>query len=109
MKPMDKPELASANTRRWTRIDSYIEGLARREATRRERWRLSARSEPEAPRLMLSTIPFVATMAVFVVLIVCFAVAAWPGSQPQVREQVQPREMGTAQRGWFEEAQKQFR
>jgi hypothetical protein len=105
---MDKPDLATARAHHWTRIESYLEALARRSASRRRR-RLGGRSEPESPRLMLSTIPFVATMAVLAVLIVCFAVAAWPGSQPQFREQTQARELGTAQRGWFEEAKKQFR
>jgi hypothetical protein len=70
---------------------------------------VAARTEPESPRLMLSTFPFVATMLVLALLIVLFAVAAWPGSQPEFRPKPQQRELGTAQRGWFQDAQKEFR
>jgi hypothetical protein len=105
---MDKPDLAAANARRWTRIDTYMEALARRGAARRRR-QIAARTEPETPRLMLSTVPFIATMSVLAVLIVLFAVAAWPASQPEFRPKPVQKEMGTAQRGWFQEAQKEFR
>jgi hypothetical protein len=105
---MDKPDLATANERRWTRIDTYLQALARRGTARRRR-QVAARTEPESPRLMLSTFPFVATMLVLTLLIVLFAVAAWPGSQPEFRPKPQQRELGTAQRGWFQEAQKEFR
>jgi hypothetical protein len=105
---MDEPELAAAKAHHWTKIDTYLEGLAKRTLLRRRR-RLAARSEPESPRLLLGAVPFLATMAVLAFLIVCFAVAAWPGSQPQFRDLPQARELGTAQRGWFEEAKKQFR
>jgi hypothetical protein len=105
---MDKPDLAAANARRWTRIDTYIQALARRETARRRR-HIAVRTEPEAPRLMLSTLPFVATMLVLAILIILFAVVAWPGSQPQFRPKPQQNELGTAQRGWFQEAQKEFR
>jgi hypothetical protein len=105
---MDKPDLASANARRWSRIDTYIEGLARRGAARRRR-QIAARTEPESQRLMLSTLPFVAMILVLAILTVLFAVVAWPGSQPQFKPKPQQQELGTAQRGWFQEAQKQFR
>jgi hypothetical protein len=105
---MDKPDLAAANARRWTRIDTYMEALARRGAARRRR-HIAARTEPETPRLMLSTVPFIATMFVLAVLFVLFAVAAWPASQPEFRSKPVQKEMGTAQRGWFQEAQKEFR
>ncbi|MGN6156195.1 MAG: hypothetical protein ACTHN4_10760 [Sphingomicrobium sp.] len=105
---MDKPDLAAAKAARWTRIDTYIEALARRGTARRRRL-MAARTQPETPRLMLSTLPFVATMLVLAVLIVLFAVVAWPGSQPQFHSKPQARELGTAQRGWFQEAQKEFR
>ncbi len=58
---------------------------------------------------MLSTFPFVATMLVLAILIVLFAVAAWPASQPEFRPKPVQKEAGTAQRGWFQEAQKEFR
>jgi hypothetical protein len=105
---MDRPDLAPANERRWTRIDTYIEGLARRETARRRR-QVAVRTEPESPRLMLSTFPFLATMLVLAMLIVLIAVAAWPASQPEFRPKPVQKERGTAQRGWFQEAQKEFR
>jgi hypothetical protein len=107
-KAMEKPDLAGSRARRWTRAETYLEALARR-GTERRRRRFHGRTEPEAPRLMLSTFPFVAMMLVLALLIVLFAVAAWPGSQPQFRDKPQARELGTAPRGWFEEAKKEFR
>jgi hypothetical protein len=104
---MDKPDLAAANARRWTRIDTYLEALARRGTARRRR-RISARTEPEAPRLMLSTLPFVATMIVLVILVILIAVAAWPPAQPEFRPKPQQHELGTAPRGWFQNAQREF-
>lgn len=104
---MDKPDVAAARIHRWTRIDIYLDGLARRGMARRRRY--AQRTEPEVPRLMLSTVPFIAMILVLAMLMVLFAVAAWPGSQPQFRERPQPRELGTARRGWFEEAKKEFR
>lgn len=105
---MDKPDLAAVNTRRWTRIDIYIEALARRGAARRRR-HVAARTEPETPRMMLSTFPFVAMMLVLAILIVLFAMVAWPASQPEFRPKPEAKELGTAKRGWFQEAQKEFR
>jgi hypothetical protein len=104
---MDKPDVAAARTDRWTRIDMYLEALAHRGSVRRRRY--AQRTEPEAPRLMLSTLPFIAIMLVLAVLMVLFAVAAWPPSQPEFPDRPQPREIGTAQRGWFQEAKKEFR
>ena len=105
---MDKPDLAAANARRWTRIDTYLEALARRGAARRRRL-VAARTEPESPRLMLSTVPILATILALAILIATFAIAAWPPSQPEFRPKPVEKEAGTAQRGWFQEAQKEFR
>lgn len=104
---MDKPDFATANSRRWTHIDIYLEGLARRGTARRRR--VEPRTEPESPRLLLGTIPFLATILVLAILVATFAVAAWPPSQPEFGPSPQQRELGTAQRGWFQEAQKEFR
>jgi hypothetical protein len=93
---------------KWTRAEAYLGGLALRRSARRAR-RLGARSEPEAPRLILSTIPFAVLIAVLGLLIVAFAVAAWPGSQPDFKEKVAQKELGTAQPGWFDEAKKEMR
>ena len=105
---MDKPDLATANSRRWTHIEIYMEALARR-GTQRRRRRLDSRTEPETPKLMLSTVPIAATIFSLAVFVVTFAIAAWPPSQPEFRPTTQQQELGTAQRGWFQEAQKEFR
>ena len=59
---------------------------------------------------MLSTLPFAALLGVMMVLMIAIAVAAWPPSQPQ-RKPVPAAnaEQGTAARGWFQEAKKEFR
>jgi hypothetical protein len=108
---MSKPDLAPTippSAQRWTRIDAYLGGLTRRRTGRPATFG-SKRSEPEAPRAMLSTIPFAALIAVMAVLIVAFAVAAWPGSQPQLKAPPAARQLGTAPKGWFDEAKKEFR
>jgi hypothetical protein len=106
---MSKPDLAPPAAERWTRIEDYAAGLARLRHSRRVR-RARARTQPEVPNLMLSTVPFAALLAVMAVLIVVFAVAAWPGRPiPQAAPAPQPRELGTAPKGWFEEAKKEFR
>jgi hypothetical protein len=104
---MDKPDLAAANSRRWTHIEVYMEALARRGTERRRR--LQARTEPESPRLLLSTVPILATILALAILIATFAIAAWPPSQPEFSPKPQAHELGTAQRGWFQEARKEFR
>jgi len=104
---MDKPDLATANSRRWTQIEIYLEGLARRGSARRRGYQ--ARTEPESPRLMLGTLPFLATILLLGILVVSIAATAWPPSQPQFQPKPQQQELGTAQRGWFQEAQKEFR
>lgn len=103
---MGKPDLAD---QRWTRIEDYAAGLARLRHARRAR-RTDARTQPEAPNLMLSTVPFAALIAVMGVLIVVFAVAAWPGRPvPQAAPAPQKHELGTAPKGWYQEAKKEFR
>ena len=60
--------------------------------------------------LMLSTVPFAALIGVFALLVVVFAVAAWPGRQiPSAQPKQEQRELGTAPKGWFDEAKKEFR
>jgi hypothetical protein len=83
--------------------------MARRRTARRRREVPSRRTQPEAPRLLLSTIPFLALIAALAVLTVAIMVVAWPGGQPQaVQHQVQ-KEQGVAAKGWFQEAEKDFR
>ena len=92
-------------TQRWIRIEDYLGALARRRTARRMP---QPRTQPEAPRLMLSTFPFAALIAMLAVLIVGIAVAAWPGRQIP-KAPVAEREFGTAAPGWFDEAKKEFR
>ncbi|HEU5481709.1 MAG TPA: hypothetical protein VFU80_01275, partial [Sphingomicrobium sp.] len=67
------------------------------------------RSEPEAPSLILSTLPFAVLIAVLGLFVIVFAVAAWPPSQPRVEPQPAERQPGTAAPGWFEEAKREMR
>lgn len=106
---MSKHDIAPPTAQRWTRIEDYAAGLTRARNARRAR-RERVRTEPESPALILSTLPFALLMAVFAVLTVVFAIAAWPGrelSKPQLK--AEQRELGTAPKGWFDEAKKEFR
>ncbi len=106
---MSKHDIARPTAQRWTRIDDYAAGLARARNARRPRRKL-VRTEPESPALILSTLPFAALIAVFAVLTVVFAIAAWPGRElPKPQIQAEQHELGTAPRGWFDEAKKEFR
>ena len=107
---MDKPDLA-APQERWTRIDEYLGALARRRTARRSRRRSAARTQPEVPQLMLSTLPFAALMSVMAILVVAFMFAALPGSYPKARPSAaaQQQERGTAKPGWFDSAKREFR
>ena len=104
----DKGDLAPVKPRSWTRIDDYFETLARRRTARRSRG-LRPRTEPEAPRFSLSTLPFLALIAGLAVLAIAIAIAAWPGGQPKPRPQAGNHEQGVAPKGWFQEAQKEMR
>lgn len=92
----------------WTRPDDYLEALARKRTYRRAREGKPPR-QPEAPRPWLSTVPFVALFALLAVLAVAIMIAAFPGNQPRPKPQ-QPaaREQGFAERGWFQQAQKEM-
>ncbi len=103
----NKGELAPPEPRRWTRADDYLGAMARRRTARRKREGAS-RTQPESPRLLLSTIPFLALIAALAILAVAIMVIAWPGSQPQPKRQLAQREQGVAPKGWFQEASKDF-
>jgi hypothetical protein len=105
----NKGELAPPEPRRWTRADDYLAAMARRRTARRSR-EPGPRTQPEAPRLLLSTIPFIALIAALAILGVAIMVIAWPGSQPRPAQQrIVKQEQGVAPKGWFQEAEKQFR
>ena len=111
---MSKPDLAAPAApppaQRWTSIDEYLGGLARRRTARRSR-RPGARTQPEAPQLLLSTLPFAALMSFFALLIVAIAIAAWPGSQRDIKPSGAPpqQQQGTAAPGWLDAAKKEMR
>lgn len=94
---------------RWTRAEDYLGAFARKRTYRRSMQR-GPRTEPESPRLMLSTVPFLALFGLLAVLSVAIMVTAFPGSQPepQVVQLAQHQELGVARKGWFQEAEKDF-
>jgi len=55
-------------------------------------------------------LPFVALLGAMILLTAAIVVIAWPPSQPQLAAPVPVKvpELGTAPKGWFQEAQKQF-
>jgi len=94
---------------KWTRPEDYLGAMARKRTFRRTRLRRDGPSEPDSPRLLLSTIPFVALLGLLGVLAVAIMIVAFPGTQPQAKPpQVAQREQGVAPRGWFQEAQRDF-
>jgi len=105
VKPKEK--LSSPTpVRAWTRPEHYVGAMALKRSFRHAR-RARARTQPERPRLLLSTVPFLAVFALLAVLSVAMMILAFPGNQPAPRPKQQPpKELGTANRGWFEEAQK---
>ena len=102
-----KERIASpAPARAWTRPDDYIGALARKRTFRRSR-AVGRRTEPESPQLLLSTVPFLALIALLAVIAVAIMIAAYPGAHPRPAKQAAvQREQGVAQRGWLQEAQK---
>ena len=102
------PIASPAPERAWTRPEDYIGAFARKRSFRRAR-EARQRTQPESPRMLLSTVPFLLLIALLAVLGIAIIVTAIPGSHPQPeRRQVTAKEQGVAQRGWFQEAQKQF-
>ena len=57
---MKKQRTAESPAERWTRPGDYVEALARKRTARRRR-AAKGRTEPEVPRLLLSTLPFLVT------------------------------------------------
>jgi hypothetical protein len=94
--------------RKWTRPGDYVEALAFRRTARRSR-RPKERTQPEAPRFILSTLPFLALLLALAALSVAIMVLAWPRSHPQPKPTQVAHERGYAPRGWLERAEKQMR
>ena len=60
--------------------------------------------------MLLSTLPFLTLLALLAVLAVAIMVLAFPGSQPPPKpHQVAAKEQGVAERGWFEEAEREMK
>jgi hypothetical protein len=102
-----KDGLAPPPERTWTQIDDYLGALARRRTARRSR-EGGRRTQSDEPRFSLSTLPFMLLIGALLVITVGIAVIAWPGSQPAPVNRIEPREIGKAPKGWFQEAQREF-
>lgn len=105
----DKEQLASpASGSSWTRADAYVEAMARKRSFRRRHGERS-RTQPERPRMFLSTVPFLAVLGLLAILAIAIMILAFPGTQPlQKARQIAQKEEGVAQPGWFQEAQKEM-
>ena len=100
----NEPAARRQSANRWERIDNYLVGLARTRRSQRQR-RLKPRSEPEAPRALLSTVPFVTLIIALGVMAFAIIVSAWPGRERQrATPQPQERELGRAPPGWIDRA-----
>ena len=105
---MKRQGLTESPAGRWTRPEDYLGAMARKRSFRRGS-RQRERTEPESARLLLSTVPFLALISLLGVLGVAIMIMAFPGSQPVVQApQLTPPEQGVAQKGWFQEAQREF-
>jgi hypothetical protein len=83
--------------------------MARKRGFRRARAE-KVRTQPESPRLLLSTVPFLLLSGLLAVLVVAIAVTAYPGSQPQPKpKEVAAKEQGVAERGWFQDAEREMK
>jgi hypothetical protein len=97
---MKRHGLTESTAGKWTRPEDYVVAFARKRTFRRAR-RQSERTEPEAPRLLLSTVPFLGLLALLGVLAVAIMFLAFPGSQPQPNPVPVPaKEQGVAATGF---------
>jgi hypothetical protein len=108
---MKKDDVASRPpSRSWVRPEDYVEALARRRTARRSRDRgVRPRTQPETPRLLLSTLPFVVLTVGLAVLTLAIAITAWPHTAAAPARAEGLQETGTASKGWFQDAQKDFK
>jgi len=105
----NKGEVAPTESHDWTRPEDYIGAMARRRTERKKREPRLSRTQPEAPRLLLSTLPFLLLIAALAVLAVAIMVTAWPGNRPQPKNRPPAHEQGYAAKGWFDEAKREMR
>lgn len=107
MKQKQKVTSPEAGAAAWTRPETYVEAMVRTRSFRRAH-RETPRTQPERPRLLLSTVPFLLLLGLLAVLAVAIMIAAFPGNQPVQKPKPVAREQGVAERGWFQEAQKEM-
>ena len=105
----DKRNLAGTKgAEAWTRPGDYLGAMARRRTARQAREPSPPRTQPESPRFTLSTLPFLVLFAALLVITIGIALAAWPSGSPDPRQEAQRQELGTAQKGWFQKAERDF-
>lgn len=103
----DEQPVAPPSARHWTTPEDYVGAMARKRTARRGRGP-GPRTQSDSPRAMWSTIPFIALLGVLAVLAVAIMVLAWPGNQEPAHPRAAAHEIGTAEKGWFQEAQKEM-
>ena len=100
--------MSPAPGRTWTRPDAYVLALAQRRRFRRARAE-PLRTQPEKPRPLLSTVPFLLVLGLLGILAVAIMIIACPGNQPQPKaREIAAHERGVAERGWFQEAKREM-
>ena len=91
----------------WTRAEDYVRALAQRRTARKSR-APRARTQPESPLFSLSTLPFLLLIVAIAVLAAAIIVTAWPRTHPTAQKPIEKRQVGTAAKGWFDEAKRDF-
>jgi hypothetical protein len=105
---MKRQGVTESPTGKWTTAEDYLGAMARKRTFRKKQGG-RGRTEPEAPALLLSTIPFLALLGLLAVLAVGIMITAFPGNQPSQKASLAaPREQGVAAKGWLQEAQREF-
>ncbi len=105
---MDRPRVSESISGKWTHADDYVAALARKRTARHQREPKARPTQGGSPRFWLSTLPYLALIGVLAVLTVAIAIAAFPGEQPLPKVQVAAHQQGTADKGWLEEAEREF-
>ena len=105
---MDRPRVSESLTGKWTHADDYVAALARKRTARQKREPKGRPTQGGSPRFWLSTLPYLALIAVLAVLTVAIAIAAFPGTQPAPRVMVAAHQPGVADKGWLENAEREF-
>ena len=105
---MDRHDVSESATGKWTHPDEYVAALARKRTARHQREPKGRPTQGGSPRFWLSTLPYLALIGVLAVLTVAIAIAAFPGAQPLPKVQVAAHQAGVAEKGWLEDAEREF-